>query len=84
MGDAGILQKGSPCRRELSHRPTPVFLASNAKDQASPFQALNGTGKPTWTEPDEVGQPSHALAAPGVGKRTQQLELPQGQVVRRS
>lgn len=84
MGDAGLQQQGSPCHRQLSHRPAPVFLACHARDQASPFQALDGSGEPTWAEPDRAREPGHALGAPGLSQRTQQVKLTERQAVHRS
>lgn len=81
MGDVGILQQGSPCRRELSHRPAPVLLASNAIDQASPFQALDSPGQPAGTESYSTGYPGHALGTAGMRQSAQEFEFPERQAV---
>ncbi len=83
MGDPGLHQQGAPSRGQFGHRPPPVILAGNAVDQATPFQAFDGPGETTGTEPDHASQPGHALGTSGMGQCAQQLEFPEWQAVRR-
>ncbi len=82
MGDTGLGQQGIPGLGQFGHCPTPVILAGNAVDQATPFQAFDGSGETTGTEPDHASQLGHALGTSGMGQRPQQLEFPEWQAVR--
>ena len=77
MCDASLQQQGIRSLSEFGHRPAPVILACNPIDQASPFQALDGSGESTGTEPDSASQPRHALGASGMRQCAQQLKFPE-------
>lgn len=76
-----LRQERLACWFQFRHGATAIRRAGNAANEAAPLQPLDRPREPARTQPDGARQPGHALRAPRIAQRAQQLELAEWQPV---